>query len=330
MSTRLAILIFFIVSVLAACNIFRDTNTIWEFKTGYPATTTPVVSGDHVYIDSGRFYCLDRRTGKVVWQFETFGPMSSAPVIADGLVYFQCGGLYCIDAATGKLRWEFWREDWAEKRPAVTGGFVYAAIKNKIYCLDAKNGTEVWKAEFKTNASTPIVAEANVYLQAEGELFCLHKRTGYSVWKISIETETPPAALQNRVFVIEGNTIRCLDAKKGDVLWSNDFNYSYPSRLAVAEGRVFIRANSIYCFNSGSGKLEWNSDPGKRLTGIPRVSGLFLYVRSSDGRLNCLNQATGSKIWDIKVPAGRWTIDDGNVFVSTADYKIYCLKISDR
>ena len=83
--------------------LFKDSNTVWEFKTGYPITATPVVAGEHVYIGSDKFYCLDRRTGKVVWQFETSVPMSSSAVLADGCVYFQCGGLYCFDAATGKL-----------------------------------------------------------------------------------------------------------------------------------------------------------------------------------------------------------------------------------
>ena len=96
MSARLAIIVFFMCSVFAACNVFRDSNTIWEFKTGYPITATPVVAGEHVYIGSDKFYCLDKRTGKVVWQFETSVPMTSSAVLADGWVYFQCGGLYCL------------------------------------------------------------------------------------------------------------------------------------------------------------------------------------------------------------------------------------------
>ena len=38
MNTRLIIILFFMCSVFAACNVFRDSNTIWEFKTGYPST----------------------------------------------------------------------------------------------------------------------------------------------------------------------------------------------------------------------------------------------------------------------------------------------------
>ena len=86
MSTRLAIIVFFICSVFAACNVFLDSNTIWEFKTDYPVVTTPVVSGEHVYIGGDMFSCLDKKTGKPVWQFETFGPVTSSPVVANGCV----------------------------------------------------------------------------------------------------------------------------------------------------------------------------------------------------------------------------------------------------
>jgi outer membrane protein assembly factor BamB len=85
-----------------------------------------------------------------------------------------------------------------------------------------------------------------------------------------------------------------------------------------------VRADVLYCFNSASGKLEWKKDPGKRLTGIPIVADSYLYVRSSDSRINCLNQVTGDKLWDMQAPAGRWTIADGNIFVSSTNYKIYC------
>jgi outer membrane protein assembly factor BamB len=312
-------------SVFVACNVFQDTKEIWEYKITYPVIVTPVVSGDHVYIGSDKLYCLEKRTGKTVWEFETFGPVSSDIVVSNGYIYFQCGGMYCIDEATGKLRWEFWRADWADKTPAVDEGFVYAANKNKLYCFVAQSGKVVWKIEFKDNVSAPAVAEANVYLQADGELFCLNKRTGESVWKISTETETSPAVLQGSVFVIDSNKILCLDAKKGEILWSNDFNRSYPARGAVSEHSVIERA---FCFNSASGKLEWESDPEKSLAVIPLVSGSNLYVRSNDSRLNCLNRKTGTRFWDILAPPGGWTITDKNILISSTDGKICWLRIS--
>jgi outer membrane protein assembly factor BamB len=182
----------------------------------------------------------------------------------------------------------------------------------------------------RNNLASPVVAEGNVYLWGDEELFSLNARSGDILWKMNIEIPPSPIGALGKVFVTDKNKLLCLDAKKGNVLWINDFNYSYPARLAVSKGRVFVRADVLYCFNSASGKLEWKSNPGKRLTGIPLVSDSHLYVRGSDSRINCLNQVTGDKLWDIPVPAGRWTIANGNIFVSSQDYKIYCLKTPDR
>jgi outer membrane protein assembly factor BamB len=256
--------------------------------------------------------------------------MTSSAVLADGCVYFQCGGLYCLDAATGKLRWELWQEDWSDNSPAVADGFVYAVINKKVYCLNAKDGKEVWKIDLKDNISAPTVAEGNVYLWGDGELFSLNARRGDLLWKMNIEIQPLPIVAQGKVFITDKNKALCIDAKNGNIVWGNDFNYSYPARLAVSRGRFFVMADVLYCFNSASGKLEWKSDFGKRLTGIPLVSDSYLYVRSSDSRINCLNPVTGDKLWDIPAPAGRWTIADGNIFVSSTDYKIYCLKTPDR
>jgi outer membrane protein assembly factor BamB len=252
--------------------------------------------------------------------------VSSTAAVAEGCVYFQCGGLYCLDAMTGKLLWEFWQEDWAVKSPAVVDGIIYTVMGKIVFCIEAKTGKTIWNVALQHGISAPTVAQGYIYVSGDDELYCLKARTGELVWKISTEIRAFPVVSQGRVFITDRRKLYCLDAQQGTVLWSTDLDAVF-SRLAVAGNRVFVRAATIYCFDAESGKCEWNSIIGKRLAGIPLISESALYVRNYDNRVYCLNPATGAKHWDIQVPAERWTIANGNIFISSTDYTIYCLRI---
>ncbi len=68
------------------------------------------VAGDRVYFGSsstGAVTCLAAQTGKEVWTFFTDGPVRFAPQAARGKVYVGSddGCVYCLDAADGSLVW---------------------------------------------------------------------------------------------------------------------------------------------------------------------------------------------------------------------------------
>ena len=74
--------------------------------------TTPVASGDHVYVarsDQYTLYALAKDTGRVSWSFTTGGVIDSPPTVHQGWVL--CGSkdgyVYCLRAADGVLAWRF-------------------------------------------------------------------------------------------------------------------------------------------------------------------------------------------------------------------------------
>jgi outer membrane protein assembly factor BamB len=69
------------------------------------------VVGQRVYFGSsvsGAMTCLDAKCGDQKWTFFTDGPVRLAPTVADGKVYFGSddGFVYCLDAGNGSVIWK--------------------------------------------------------------------------------------------------------------------------------------------------------------------------------------------------------------------------------
>ncbi|MBC8227990.1 PQQ-like beta-propeller repeat protein, partial [bacterium] len=72
----------------------------------------PVVHGKMLFIGSNasdKMVALDTETGEEKWAFYVDGPVRFPPVASNGKVYFVSddGYLYCVDANQGTLIWKF-------------------------------------------------------------------------------------------------------------------------------------------------------------------------------------------------------------------------------
>jgi len=329
MNRKIAFLIFFILPLLAACNFSEDLNTAWEFKTGYLIRATPVVSGHNVYVGSDRFYCLNAETGKPVWEFKTFGIVSSSALIEDGYVYFQCGGLYCLDAATGDLVWEFWTGEWGDGEPAIADGYVYSTVKKNVYCIDAKNGKKIWAAKVRSDRAPPSVSDGHVYIESIGKIYCLDAKSGRVLWDFNIsKKELFHTVSDGRVYVGSlDKKFYCIDGSTGSIIWSYDIGFCM-AKPVVSGDYVYISARKVYCFNAVSGSLVWESGVGAAGRRLLSVSEGNLYV-NIPSRIICIDVKTGKKLWDYKVPRGKFVIADKRIYLGSYDYKVYCLKFPE-
>ncbi|WP_319560584.1 PQQ-binding-like beta-propeller repeat protein [Marispirochaeta sp.] len=80
----------------------KTGKTAWRREFLQPASSSPIVAGDRVYIGlrgsldedtmekqyPSLLVCLSARSGKVLWEYETDGDILSAPVIAGGWIIF--------------------------------------------------------------------------------------------------------------------------------------------------------------------------------------------------------------------------------------------------
>ncbi|ODS36638.1 hypothetical protein BEH94_11650 [Candidatus Altiarchaeales archaeon WOR_SM1_SCG] len=156
--------------------IDKNTGEVkWKTVTGplvtgpWSAFSTPVVSGDYVYIGSydNHLYCYDKNTGELAWKFKTGDYIESSPAVSGNYIYVPSTDehLYCLDKTTGK---EIWKVDTRYPvliSPAISGDYIYIGAwkwGNYIYALDKSTGEVKWK--FKTDAPVDSAAVSENYV----------------------------------------------------------------------------------------------------------------------------------------------------------------------
>src|SRR4029078_7479294 len=93
------------------------TNEAWHFNAKALIRSTAVASATTVFFGSsdGKFYALDKSTGKTKWVFDSGSSIESSPSIDKGKIFFSNNKqtLFALDALTGK---QVWKYDFGENR----------------------------------------------------------------------------------------------------------------------------------------------------------------------------------------------------------------------
>lgn len=142
---------------------------------------------DDVWAESGIIDTFPADGPKFVWRKPINGGFSG-PAVADGKVYLTD---YMKTAGDDKPA--------PTKRNALEG-------KERVLCLDARTGEEIWKHEYACDYTisypagprcTPTVDEGRVYtLGTMGDLYCLNAQTGKVVWSKNLpQTYEAPVPL---------------------------------------------------------------------------------------------------------------------------------------
>lgn len=183
--------------------------------------------------------------------------------------------------------------------------------KERVLCLDAATGQELWKHEYNCPykisypcgpRTTPTVDDDRVYtLGAEGNLFCLKTGTGDVVWSKDLKAEYHTAAPHwgfSGHPLIDGEKLICLVGGKGSVvvafdkqtgkeLWkaisAEDAGYCPPSIIEAGGTRQLIEwtPDAIYSLDPETGKEFWHQPlkPNFNMSiMMPRKSGDFLFA----------------------------------------------------
>ena len=76
----------------------------------------------YVGLRDSHMVAFDRKTGERRWEFRTGNPNYSAPVVQDGVLYMGSADshLYALDAATGEQRWKFNAGAWISTSPSIS------------------------------------------------------------------------------------------------------------------------------------------------------------------------------------------------------------------
>jgi outer membrane protein assembly factor BamB len=189
-----------------------------------------VVAGDHVVVgfSDGSISGLDPKIGVERWREQVGGGkfpdvQAEALVVGDLLVAGAFGGpLVALDIATRTRRWE---NPTAGATSAMTlaGGMIYTTdVQGRLVCIDATNGQEVWKWEYKdAQLGTPVRAGGSILVgDVGGTVHAVDRFEGTLQWSYQPTDGTRLAGVAAAVtidgrqvlFTTSGGSIRSLIA----------------------------------------------------------------------------------------------------------------------
>jgi len=200
----------------------------------------------------------------------------------------------CREQATGRLRWRrrlpVGTPQWARSAGLLAaGGRLYVPcpwrIGGKLYCLDLKDGGEIWSADIGDqgiwNRASPVLAgEMVAFGHAPGGksppvVEAWNAATGKPAWKVTVNTNAgaPGGCTDGKVFYFtsgrekwgwkpQGKLKRgeavAIEAKTGRVLWRNDEVFG-TGHAFVRGNQLFLQehAKGLHCVDPKTGKPKW-------------------------------------------------------------------------
>ncbi|TWT85347.1 outer membrane biogenesis protein BamB [Posidoniimonas polymericola] len=222
----------------------------------------------------------------------------AGPAVADGKVF-----LFEYEITDGELTFSAGRPDELDGT-------------ERLRCLDAETGEELWKHEYKRPyrvsygggpRCTPTVDGDRVYtLGAEGDLHCLNTADGSVVWKKNFRDDysaATPIWGHAAHPLVDGDTLYCMvggadalvvafDKQTGEEKWSalNDSEPGYCPPNIILAGKqpqlLIWSPQNLYALKPNSGEVIW-SVPAKPSYGMaiarPQKQGDKLYVSAIGG-----------------------------------------------
>jgi len=342
---------------------------LWEFNIYSHIASSPVVSGDIVYIvalrlNNSYLYALDTVTGAERWKWECeptgFLSDKQSPAVHSNTVYMPSytkhrlaedgyvGYVYALDAATGAEKWKYGvainRVDDVYS-PVVCGDAVYICADDYVYVLDATNGTEEWKT--KTDgcvSSSPAVYESAVYVGIRGEkgyVCALDAATGAEKWRYMVgriyRDWSSPAVYGGTIYMCADDCVYALDAITGEKEWKHRTGDNISSSPAVCSGTVYIGSQDryVYALDATTGKVEWKYKTGGPIYSTPVVSGETVYIVSTDGYLYALDKTTGKKKGGYRIDRHGFTrysspaVSENTIYINSGIGYLFALSPYD-
>jgi outer membrane protein assembly factor BamB len=203
-------------------------------------------------------------------------------------------------------------------RIPIGGGFTGPAVANgKVYVADKinKEGAKDPSNQFDTTTKVASIER----------VLCLDAKTGKEIWKHEYDCDytisyragprCTPTVSGGKVYALGamGNLV-CLDAEKGTPLWSKDFKKDYEMKAPLwgFAGHPLVYKNLLIClvggkgsvavaFDKETGKEVWKSlnapEPGYCPPSLVEAGGVTQLILWHASAINGLNPETGAVYW---------------------------------
>ena len=301
---------------------WTDTvNVIWKEAVPGEGWSSPVVSGDTIYLTAA--IPVDGSTDQSL-RLLSFNAKTGVPS-GSVEIFLQDG------ETTPRIHK---KNSHASPTPLVEGDRVYVHFGHEgTACVDHA-GEVVWKtrelayAPVHGNGGTPIIVDDLLIFSCDGKadpfVAALEKTTGKVRWKTNRKSEvdrkfsfTTPILINvegERQLISPGSgEVSALDPQTGEELWRVDYGdgYSVIPKPVFANGLLFVctgynRPNLLAIRPDGRGDVTeshvaWETDRQAPHTPSVIVVGDELYMVADKGVASCLDAKTGKVHWEERL-----------------------------
>ena len=323
----------------------REQNVVWSLPMPGPSGSTPIVSGDRIFLNAAEgdnlaLWCVGRAKGVLLWK-RPLGAgnvtlrkhnMSSPSPVTDGKTVFVMTGTGVLKAfdLQGGERWardlqkEYGRFglNWGyASSPLLEAGALYVQVlhgmktddPSYVLRIDPASGKNVWRVERKTAA---VSESPDAY-------------TTPLVVRVAGATE---------IVVTGGDVVTGHDPATGKELWraeglnpTNDPYYRIVASPVAVKDVVFApsRVRPLLALRAGgrgdvtSSRKLWSFDQGPDVP-TPATDGTYLYLVNDKGIAWCLDVLTGKALYGPqRLAPGTYSaspvVADGRVYVTSED-----------
>jgi len=247
------------------------------------------------------------------WRFVAKGAVKSSPVLWAGRAFFGSndGNVYCLDAADGSLIWKVETGQPIEAPPLLLDGHVIIGLADgSLLCLSAEGGSEVWRYK----AADKIVGSANWFD---------HQTAGRCV-----------------VFGSYDNSLHCLSAGNGGLIWKYQTE-NYVNGTPAIFGEIAAIGGcdgKVHVVNLRSGQAERRIDAGKYIAASPAIVETIAYIGNHDDAFDALDLRPGeaqgaAPLWEVKSDRGGYyasaAVAGQRVVTAGLDGAVTCLQRKD-
>ena len=231
--------------------------------------------------------------------------------------------------------------DWIRSTPAFDGETIYVGGMNELLvALDAATGEERWRVDFPSRfetripdfglSSSPLVDGEFLYLQAANSIVKLNKRTGETVWRAlqaSGDMSTSGAFSSPVIEEIGGvrqlvvgtrHALHGIALDDGRELWMHEvpnfrgMNILTPtlhgSTVFTSSHREGTFLYSVEREGDGFAAAPVWRHKAQGYMSSPIVYDGHAYLHLGNGRLTCIDLATGSETWTSKPFGSYWSM----------------------
>lgn len=284
------------------------------------ASPTPVIEQGKLYCHFGTngTVCLDTKTKEILWKNDELrirhenGPGSS-PILWGDLLIVHCDGsdlqyIVALDKHTGKIAWKTDRTGKLNDNPQLKKAYgtpVIVTVDDQLlllspgadwlYAYDPKTGKEVWRLSYEAQGFSivprPVVGHGMLYfstsfMQPEILAVKLGGKQSEIAWRFKKQAPQMPSPLligEELYLVSDKGIATCLNAKTGEVHWSERLGGNFSSSPIYADGRIYVGNREGSTFVLAPGKtyklLATNTLDGS-IMAAPAAIDQVIYVRT--------------------------------------------------